>query len=111
MKRPLSDPNVFLILATLLIVAISYTTATAYGNGSNCTKRVTVVVCDIPQAGIDENNAPPAGLRAGTLKATLRAGVAVGKSVARTARVVVESLSIAAHHGAAALILDTRGVF
>lgn len=111
MTRPLSDKNVFLILAMLLIVAISYNFAMAYENGSNYTKRVTVVVCDVPQAGIDENNTPPAGLRAGAFKATLRAGVAVGKSVARTARVVVESLSIAAHHGAAALILDTRGVF
>jgi hypothetical protein len=113
MRRPLIGS----LSAALLILIISYSTTAAYNDYKNDTADISWLDC---QPAADCNGSPVAVLeiavsgtdaRIDTIKASLRAGVAVGKTVMRTAGVVVGSLALAAHHGAMALTTAALGVF
>jgi len=113
MKRPL----IGLLSAALLTIIISYSPLAAYNDLNNNSEGVVQLVCELTT---DCDGSPVAVLeiavsetddRLDTIKASLRAGIAVGKTVTHTARVVVDSMALAAHHGAMALTSAALGVF
>ncbi len=113
MKRPL----IGLLSAALLLIIISYSPTAAYNDLYSNSEAVVSLVCELTA---DCDGSPVAALeiavsqtddRLDTIKASLRAGIAVGKTFAHTARVVVSSLALAAHHGAMALTTTALGVF
>ena len=67
--------------------------------------------CSGSPVAVLEISVSDTGARIDTIKASLRAGVAVGKSVAHTTGLVAGSLALAAHHGAMALATAALGVF
>ena len=113
MKRPL----IGLISAILLSTILSFSPTTAYSDEPTTGEDVVWLVCeitagcDLPAIAVVEITASETSHQIDKIKSSLRAGVAVGKSVARTACVVVESLALAAHHGATALVSTAFGVF
>ena len=113
MKRPL----IGLLSAALLIIIISYSPTAAYNDLCSNSEDIAWLVCELTT---DCDGSPVAVLeiavsetddRIDTIKASLRAGIAVGKTFTHTARVVVSSMALAAHHGAMALTSAAFGVF
>ena len=106
MKRPLSCATA----AILLITIVSYSPTIACKDGEKTETEVTVTVHELPLDGdvaavaICEISGTERPSHTATLKSSLRAGVAVGKAIGKTALVVATSVGRAARHATVALV-------
>jgi hypothetical protein len=105
MKHRLSCTIIVLLLATTL----TYSSTLAYNNGQKCDTEVTVTISEVTVDGeaasvaICEISDTECRSRLATLKSSLRAGVAVGKAIGKTALIVAQSVGRAARHATVAL--------
>lgn len=106
MKRPL----IYAICSALLIPALTYSPTVACKSSQKSDDVAIVAVCEVITAVdakavvlIEHTEMVSAG-RLTTAKSSLRAGVAVGKAIGRTALTLASSMARTARHLATALI-------
>jgi hypothetical protein len=106
MKRSL----IYIVIVLLLTTPLIYFPTIAWSGGEKCSAEVTVTVCETTNDGevttvaIYEIPASKNCSQWAMAKSSLRAGVAVGKAIFKTATVVANSVGRAARHATVALI-------